>query len=265
MTARSIIAVATRCVCAALVGLFLTGCAQTLRSQYIDANDPCSPAREPIVKAGDDLNARDKQLADQQAAQQMQGQMLPETTQMGTQIQVNFANILANAIKQAQLSNQAYIALKQRENGSNAAALLASVESDASNDRSKFTSVQIATQRLRECRGTQILNAKTVAGPTEAQRQDKLREQQVKLNQDDQLIATVFGDYAKQAAIYTEASSTVGSGHTATRIASGRRQAKAPPKTAVQEFSDEERAAQIADRKQSETMHETLQSSISGS
>ncbi len=244
--------------------MLLSGCAQTLRSQYIDANDPCSSAREPIVKAGDDINTRDKQLADQQAAQQMQGQALPEVVNNGGQVQVSFANIIANAIKQAQLSNQAYIALKQHENGSDAAALLASVENDASNDRQKFTSVQSAMQNLRACRGAQIQTVQTDTSLSDSQRRDKLREQQTKLTQDDELIGLVFGDYAKQAAMYTSASSQVGGSRPA-RPANGRRTARAPAKTAVQEFSDQQAAAQVADKKQSDTLHETLQSSIAGS
>jgi hypothetical protein len=44
------------------------GCAQTLRQQYMDANDPCSSAREPIVMAGDELDARQRQTANQIAS-----------------------------------------------------------------------------------------------------------------------------------------------------------------------------------------------------
>jgi len=230
----------------------------------MDVNDPCSLAREPIVNAGDEINARDKQLADQQAAVAMQGRALPEVTRVGNQVQLNFGNILANAIKHAQLSQQAYVALKQHENGSDAAAVLASVEHDASSDREKFTSVHIAVQRLRECRGTQILNAQTLADLTDAQRRDKLRVQQVKLNEDDKLVAEVFGDYAKRAELYLEASSSVSGKAGSTSARSSPRRSRAPSNTPVQQFNDEQRAALIADRKQSETLHETLQSSISG-
>jgi len=46
----------------------------------MDASDPCSSAREPIVKAGDDLDARQRQMANQMAQQQMQGHELPVVT-----------------------------------------------------------------------------------------------------------------------------------------------------------------------------------------
>jgi len=67
--------------------LLAGGCAQTLRQQYMDANDPCSSAREPIVKAGDELEARQRQTANQIAKQQMQGHELPVVTRSGNQMQ----------------------------------------------------------------------------------------------------------------------------------------------------------------------------------
>ena len=247
-----------------LTGLLLSGCAQTLRQQYLDAGDPCSSAREPIVNAGDELNARYKQMADQQAAAQMKGHELPVVTQNGNQMQFNFGNALANAIQQTNLSNQAYLRMKQQETGANAAALLASVEGDANSDRARLQSVTHAMANLRECRATQVAAARTAAG-SESDRLDKLRKQQAKLNEDDQLVASVFGQYGNRAQLYAEATSTVPeapagrSGHSHT----GRR-TRVAARSSIEALKDDQRTAQIADRKQSETLHETLQSSIAG-
>jgi hypothetical protein len=124
-----------------LGGLTVGGCTQTLRQQYITADDPCSPAREPIVKVGDDLDQQQKELARQQGAEQMKGHELPVTTQTPYGTQFNWGNLFANAMQQATLTNQAYIKLKQQQTGANAAAMLASVEGDASTDSARMRSV----------------------------------------------------------------------------------------------------------------------------
>jgi hypothetical protein len=249
------------------IGGLVASCNQTLRRKYIDVSDPCSPVREPIVVAGDELDARQKQLANEQAAQQMKGHELPVVTRSGNQTQFNLNNALTNAMKQASLANQAYVSMKQRETGANAAALLASVEGDASNDRARLRSVTHAMQALRTCRGAQVAAARAGSDQAAPERLEKLRRQQAKLTEDDQLIAKVFGDYGNRAQMYADASSAASAG-VAGREARARTgnqgTSKAPPRSSVQALKEDERTAQIADRKQSETLHETLQSSIAG-
>src|SRR6516165_5351693 len=188
--------------------LLTSGCTQTLRQQYMDANDPCSSAREPIVKAGDDLDARQRQMADQIAKQQMQGHELPVVTNYGNRMQLNLQNAFTNAVHQNMLASQAYTRMKQQETGENAAAMLASVQGDASNDLARLNSVTGAMRALRACRATQINVAKTSGGP-EADRVEKLRQQQAKLNQDDELISKVFGQYGDRAQMYASAAAAV--------------------------------------------------------
>jgi hypothetical protein len=245
--------------------LLTSGCTQTLRQQYMDASDPCSSAREPIVKAGDDLDARQRQMANQIAQQQMQGHELPVMTQYGNRVQLNLQNAFTNAVHQNMLANQAYTSMKQKETGENAAAMLASVQGDASNDLVRLRSVTGAMQTLRACRATQINVART-SGGSEAERVDKLRQQQAKLNQDDELIGKVFGQYGDRAQMYASAAASVpepSSSHE-TKSHSTRRAARPAPRSSVEVFQDDQRNAQVADRKQSETLHETLQNSIAG-
>ena len=160
--------------------LLTSGCTQTLRQQYMDASDPCSSAREPIVKAGDDLDARQRQMANQMAQQQMQGHELPVVTNYGGRAQLNLGNALTNAVHQNMLASQDYARMKQQETGENAAAMLASVQGDASNDLVRMRSVTGAMQALRACRATQINLARSGSG-SEADRVDKLRQQQANL------------------------------------------------------------------------------------
>ncbi len=245
--------------------ILVSGCAQTLRQRYIDANDPCSSAREPIVTAGDDLDARQRQMANQIAQQQMQGHELPVVTSSGNRMQLNLGNALTNAVNQNALASQNYMRMKQQETGEHAAAMLASVQGDASNDITRLRSVTSAMQTLRACRATQINVARTSSGP-EADRVEKLRQQQAKLNQDDELIAKVFGQYGDRAQMYASAAATVPEAAPSheTRSRSARRTPRPAARSPVEALKDDQRSAQIADRKQSETLHETLQNSIAG-
>jgi hypothetical protein len=241
-----------------ILGVFVlvSGCTQTLRQQYITSDDPCSPAREPIVKVGDDLDEQQKQLARQQGAEQMKGHELPVTTETPYGTQFNWGNLFANAIHQASLTNQAYIKLKQQQTGANAAAMLASVEGDASSDNARMRSVTHAMSALRSCRQTQIVAAQGSTG-TEAERLEKLRKQQTELNRDDELIGKVFGQYATRAQVYADASAASGASSHGVHHAKGSH-------NSVDAFKADQHTAQIADRKQSETLHETLQNSITG-
>jgi len=244
--------------------LLTSGCTQTLRQQYMDASDPCSSAREPIVKAGDDLDARQRQMANQMAQQQMQGHELPVVTNYGGRAQLNLGNALTNAVHQNMLASQDYARMKQQETGENAAAMLASVQGDASNDLVRMRSVTAAMQALRACRATQINLARSGSG-SEADRVDKLRQQQAKLNQDDELIAKVFGQYGDRAQMYASAAATVPEAPSTHETKShSKRRAPRPARSPIEEFADDRRNAQVADRKQSETLHETLQNSIAG-
>jgi hypothetical protein len=245
--------------------LLTSGCTQTLRQQYIDASDPCSSAREPIVKAGDDLDARQRQMANQIAQQQMQGHELPVVTQYGNRVQLNLQNAFTNAVHQNMLANQNYTRMKQQETGENAAAMIASVQGDASNDLTRLRSVTGAMQALRACRATQINVARSASG-SEADRVDKLRQQQAKLNQDDELITKVFGQYGDRAQMYASAAATVPEASLTpeTKSHSKRRAPRPVAPTPVEVLQDDQRNAQVADRKQSETLHETLQNSIAG-
>jgi len=173
---------------------------------------------------------------------------------------------VTNAINQSALAGQAYTRMKQQETGENAAAMLASVQGDASNDLVRLKSVTSATQTLRACRATQINVARTSSGP-EPDRVDKLRQQQAKLNQDDELITKVFGQYGDRAQIYASAVATVPERPASqeTRLHTARRtQPRPAARSPVEALKDDQRNAQIADRKQSETLHETLQNSIAG-
>jgi hypothetical protein len=241
------------------VAILLSGCAQTLRQQYMSADDPCSSAREPIVKAGDDLDQQYRQMAQQQAAAQMKGHELPVMQQVGNQTQFNFGNLLSNAIQQASLTNDAYIKLKQQETGANAAAMLASVQGDASTDNARMKSVTHAMSALRTCRRNQIAAVRNSPGPSDTARVDKLRQQQTELDKDDQLIGKVFGQYANRAQVYADATATVFERPAAAGV---HRPANRPSRTSVDVFKDDQHNAQVADRKQSETLHETLQNSL---
>jgi hypothetical protein len=239
--------------------------ATVFRQQYIDASDPCSSSREPIVTAGDELDAKQRQMANQIAQQQMQGHELPVVTSSGNRMQLNLQNAFRNAVQENMLASQAYMRMKQQETGENAAAMLASVQGDASNDLTRLNSVTGAMQKLRACRATQINVART-SGGSDAERVDKLRQQQAKLNQDDELINKVFGQYGERAQMYASAAATVpeASPSHETRSHGTRRSARAPARTPVEALKDDQRNAQLADRKQSETLHETLQNSIAG-
>jgi len=243
--------------------MIVTGCAQTLRQRYIDASDPCGSAREPIVTAGDELDARQRAAADQVAAREMQGHELPVVTQSGNQMQFNFGNALVNALNQAALSQQAYLHIKQAETGENAAAMLASIQGDASGDLARLQGVTRAMQALRSCRATQIAAAQGDTGPT-AERLARLKQQQTKLVEDDQLISQVFGQYGTRADMYASAAATVPAASAPSRPVRYRSRQAAPPKSAVEALKDDQRTAQLADRKQSETLHQTLQSAIAG-
>jgi hypothetical protein len=242
--------------------LIVTGCAQTLRQRYIDASDPCSSAREPIVTAGDELDTRQRAAADQVAAREMQGHELPVVTQNGNQMQLNFGNALVNALNQAALSQQAYLRIKQSETGENAAAMLTSIQGDARGDLARLQSVTTAMQGLRTCRATQIASAQSSTGPA-SERLERLKQQQAKLVEDDQLISQVFGQYGTRADMYASAAATVPASAPSRPVRGHSRQA-APPKNPVDALKDDQHNAQLADRKQSETLHQTLQSAIAG-
>jgi hypothetical protein len=117
-------------------------------------------------------------------------------------------------------------------------------------------SVTHAMSALRSCRQTQIVAAQGSTG-TEAERLEKLRKQQTELNRDDELIGKVFGQYATRAQVYADASAASGASSHGVHHAKGSH-------NSVDAFKADQRTAQIADRKQSETLHETLQNSITG-
>jgi hypothetical protein len=264
-----------------LVGV--SACAPTLQQRYINADDPCSMKRQPIVSAGDELDRRQKAIADAYARQQMQGHELPVVTQNGSRIQFSLGNALQNAVHEAVLQQQAYAAIKAQENGSNAAAMLVSMQGDAQSQTTSVRAVSTAMRELRQCRRTQITQISSAVSTgtlNEADGRSKLLLQQRELERDDELIRGVFGQFGARADMIASATSAVAPGGATARPlprpqpspqsqpTQTPRVASPPPATpksvsaSVDSMKSTQATAVANDNKDSATVHQALQSAL---
>jgi hypothetical protein len=234
----------------------------TLQDRYIHADDECASARQPIVTAGDELNRRQRQMAEAIANQQMVGRERPTVTQYGNNVQINFGNILQNEIERETYAAQAYQAIKASESGGNAVAILASIQGDARSQQEALDLVARTIRGLRDCRRRQVAAIRQTVGTgtvTDASAPARIARQQTLLAEDDQLANEVFGYYAQRTTVIADAARNYGNGYSGSdRFRPARGRAPRPSTNAVETMVRQQRLLQETDKRDSDAIHAEL-------
>jgi len=100
----------------------VSGCGPTLRQTYIDPNDTCRTAREPIVAAGEEMDRLNRERVEAIADQQVAGLTRPPGRSSNP---LYIGDTFQRELQRAQAQQDAYKQLSTSTSGADAAKALA--------------------------------------------------------------------------------------------------------------------------------------------
>ena len=190
----------------ALAAAWLAGC--TTQKDYhsgLNPLDVCAQQREPIIKAGNEVEKRQFERAKAIADKRMidEGKTAKRT---GSN---DFLADISDSMQRDMLVREEYKKMQANPTGDAAVQMLAMFQGEASNDRARLGSVAATTKALRECRARAIASAQADFRRTESLQvpdpsalniaRQHLVDQRTALAQDDTLINQVFGEFTQMA------------------------------------------------------------------